>query len=247
MTNDATAGNPLLQDFLTNGGLSIHKWLDYFEVYHRAFERFRGQPITFVEIGVQNGGSAHMWRRYFGSQARIVGVDIDPNCKALEKEGFEVWIGDQGDVRFWDQFTAAIPEVDVILDDGGHSMLQQIVTFEALFPTLRHGGVYLCEDTHTSYFPAHGGGMGREGTFLNYVKGLIDEMHAWYHAPLSQIQYSDIANELYSIGVYDSIVVMERRIKNPPIVLARGKSGHIDNPPAMTHVEMRRAFGVADE
>lgn len=240
------ASNPPLQDFIANGGLSIHKWVDYFEVYHRAFERYRGRPITFVEIGVQNGGSTHMWRRYFGVQAKIIGIDIDPSCKALEKDGFEIWIGDQADPNFWEKFCAKYPEVDVILDDGGHTMLQQIVTFEALFPILRQGGTYLCEDTHTSYFPAHGGGLGRAGTFLEYVKGLIDEMHAWYHAPLANLPYLDIANHLYSIGVFDSIVVLEKRRKNPPLILARGNDGHIENPPAMTHVDMRRLFGIPD-
>ncbi len=241
------ASNPLLQDFIANCGRSIFKWVDYFEVYHRAFARYRGRPITFVEIGVQNGGSTHMWRRYFGAQAKIIGIDVDPSCKALEKDGFEIWIGDQADPNFWDEFCAKHPAADVILDDGGHTMQQQIVTFEALFPILRHGGTYLCEDTHTSYFPAHGGGMGRPGTFLEHVKGLIDEMHAWYHAPLSELKYSDIANQLYSIGIFDSIVVLEKRRKNPPLTIARGYDGHIQNPPAMTHVDMRRTFGIPDE
>ena len=244
--SSGTEGNPLLQDFIANGGRSIHKWVDYFEIYHRAFARYRGKPVTFVEIGVQNGGSTHMWRRYFGPQAKIIGIDIDPACKNLENEGFEIWIGDQADPYFWDKFCAKHPEVDVVLDDGGHTMQQQIVTFEALFPILKQGGIYLCEDTHTSYFPAHGGGLLREGTFLEYVKSLVDEMHAWYHGPLDELPQADIANTLYSLCVFDSIVVMEKRRKNPPLILARGNSGHIDNPPAMTHVDMRRAFGVPD-
>jgi len=58
---------------------------------------------------------------------------------------------------------------------------------------------------------------------------------------------SYMANHLYSICVFDSIVVMEKRRKNPPIVFSRGHDGHIQNPSAMTHVEMRRMFGVPDE
>jgi hypothetical protein len=75
---------------------------------------------------------------------------------------------------------------------------------------------------------------------------MVDEMHAWYHAPLNTIEGSYIANHLYSISVFDSIVVLEKRKKNAPIVLARGHEGHIKNPPAMSHVDMRRAFGVPD-
>jgi len=70
-----TADNPLEKYFRDNR--LIHKWMHYFDVYHRHFERFRGQPIVLVEFGVSQGGSLQMWRDYFGDQATIYGVDID--------------------------------------------------------------------------------------------------------------------------------------------------------------------------
>ncbi len=220
--------------------------MDYFEVYHRAFQRFRGQPIKFLEIGVQNGGSTRMWRDYFGPQATIIGVDVDPNCKALEADGFEIWIGDQEDPAFWKGFLQVHPDLDAIVDDGGHTMKQQIHTFEALFPALRSGGVYLCEDTHSSYFPSLGGGLLRPGTFIEYTKKLIDDMHAWYHAPVAEHDQAYIARHLYSLTVHDSIVTMEKRIKNPPLLLARGQDAYIQHSPSTTYLEMRRSFGVPD-
>ena len=238
--------NPLLGFFIRNGGLRIHKWLDYFEVYRRSLARLRGRPIKFLEIGVQNGGSARMWRHYLGPEAILIGVDVDPACKTLETENLEVCIGDQADPAFWQAFLARHPELDVVLDDGGHTMAQQIVTFEALFPALRHGGVYLCEDTHSSYFPAHGGGLRQPGTFHEYVKGLIDDMHAWYHAPLAEFPAAYMAQHLYSLAIYDSMVVMEKREKNPPLCLAHGQRGHAGNPAVMDHLDLRRAFGVPD-
>ena len=240
-------GNPLLDYFIANGGPSIHKWIDYFEIYHRSFSRYRSLPITFVEVGVQNGGSARMWRDYFGPNARIIGIDIDPNCMALQEDGFEIWIGDQADPDFWQEFVQAVPSLDIVLDDGGHTMRQQIVTLQTLFPLLNNGGTYLCEDTHTSYFPKFGGGRGRPETFLEHVKSLIDDIHAFHHLPLSDIENSYMANNLHSISVFDSIVVLERRTKNPPVVLARGREGHISNPPAMTHIDVRRACGYPDK
>jgi Methyltransferase domain len=239
--------NPLTDYFMRNSGRVIHKWVDYFDVYHRSFERFRGRPITFVEIGVQNGGSARMWRHYFGEQATIIGIDIDPECRSLEDEGFEIWIGDQADPAFWSDFLEAHPRIDVVLDDGGHTMDQQLVTFHALFEALSNGGVYLCEDTHTSYFPGYGGGLRRPGTFHEHVKGLIDEMHAWYHAPLAELsEGAYLAKHLYSIAVYDSIVVLEKRRKNPPLALARGQEGHRGVPLAMTHADLRGLLGVPE-
>ena len=130
----------------------IDKWTQYFRVYEQWFSPYRGKDIVFVEIGVQNGGSAQMWRHYFGKDAKIIGVDIDPRCKELETDGITVEIGSQEDPNFWAAFREKYPRVDILLDDGGHTMNQQIVTFKEMFPHIRDGGLYMCEDCHTSYW-----------------------------------------------------------------------------------------------
>lgn len=245
--DDLLEDNPLLSYFMRNSGLRIHKWIDYFDVYHRIFRRYRERPIRFLEIGVQNGGSLRMWRDYFGPQAILIGVDVDPRCLKMEAEGYEIWIGDQADPAFWQQFSEKHPSLDVIIDDGGHTMTQQIVTFQSLFPRLADGGTYLCEDTHSSYFAPLGGGLRKPGTFHEYVKGLIDEMHAWYHAPLAELERPDhLAMSLYSLSVYDSMVVMEKRRRNHPLALVRGNEGHIGLPVGTTFVGLRHAFNVPD-
>lgn len=243
---NSSSDNPLLSYFFRNGDAGIHKWVDYFEVYHRLLAGFRGRPIKFLEIGVQNGGSIKMWREYFGPEAKIIGVDIDPACKNIEAENIEIWIGDQSDPGFWEDFCETHPNLDVVIDDGGHSMHQQLTTFNSLFPCLNNFGLYLCEDTHTSYFPSHGGGMGRTDTFHERIKQLIDGMHAWYHAPLAELDQEYWAKNLYSISFFDSVVALEKRFKNIPITLARGNYGHVQNPPVMSFLDMRRAFGVKD-
>jgi hypothetical protein len=238
--------NQLLTAFINKSDRMVFKWIDYFEVYEKAFQAYKNKPVTFLEIGIQNGGSLQMWRNFFGPEAKIIGIDIDPKCKSLEAEGFEIWIGNQADPNFWAEFKNNHPSIDLVLDDGGHTMEQQIVTFESLFPILSNGGTYVCEDTHTSYFPSHGGGLKENGTFHEYIKMMIDEMHAWYYAPISNINNSYIAKNLYSIAVYDSIIVMEKRQKNAPIALARGFEGDVRNPASMTYIELRHAFGIPD-
>ncbi len=42
-----------------------------------------------------------MWRNFFGSKARIIGIDMNPNAKKWEKHGFEIFIGSQSDKNFW--------------------------------------------------------------------------------------------------------------------------------------------------
>ena len=61
------------------------KYKNYFPVYERLFSRFKGKKITFVEIGVLSGGSLFMWRNYFGKDARIIGVELNPEAMNLKK------------------------------------------------------------------------------------------------------------------------------------------------------------------
>ena len=240
-------GHTLLDAFVAGPERSVHKWLDYFPAYDRLFSPYRGKPITFLEIGVQNGGSTLMWRDYFGAQATIIGADVDPACRAMEAHGFEIWIGDQADPSFWTNFKAKHPKVDIILDDGGHTMQQQLVSFDSLFSIVSNGGLYVVEDTHTSYFPSYGGGTpGTSGTFIDRVKGLIDEMHAWYHAPVGHAESVLAATQIPSITIFDSIVAIEKRRRNPPITLARGGGGHQENPSAMDYLALRRVLQIPD-
>src|SRR5262245_5732196 len=118
--------------FLANPGRAIHKRMHYFAIYTRHFQRFQSenQIPCVLEVGVKDGGSLEMWRHYFGPRATIIGVDIQEQCLELEKDGFEIMIGDQADRDFWSDFRARFPSVDILIDDGGHTMQQQRVTFE---------------------------------------------------------------------------------------------------------------------
>jgi hypothetical protein len=143
--------NPLW-DFFVNRtrGRSVHKWTHYFEIYHRHLERFRNKPIHLLEIGLDQGGSLDMWRSYFGPTAHYYGVDIEPSCRNYESVDTKVFIGDQADRNFWCKFRQEVPDLDIVIDDGGHEPEQQIVSLEELLCHLRPGGVYICEDVHSS-------------------------------------------------------------------------------------------------
>lgn len=147
------AENPLQEYFRHNSGRLIHKWVHYFDIYHRHFAPYRNRPVTVVEFGVYQGGSLQMWRNYFGPDARIVGVDIDPRCASMSGPGIEVVLGDQEDRAFLSRLREQVGPIDVLIEDGGHTMAQQIATFEQMWPAIRDGGVFLIEDLHTSYWP----------------------------------------------------------------------------------------------
>ena len=73
------------------------------------------------------GGSLFMWRDFFGDKARIIGIDFNPNAKKWASAGFEIFIGNQSDEKFWSEFNNTVGPIDVVLDDGGHTYKQQII------------------------------------------------------------------------------------------------------------------------
>lgn len=214
--------NPLAQYFLRNQGRLLYKWHHYFEIYHRHFARFRGKSPVVLEIGVFHGGSLQMWREYFGPGAKIVGIDVDERCRRFEGDDISILIGNQADPAFLASVRERFPRVDILIDDGGHQMVEQIVTFGELYPHLQPNGVYLCEDVHTSYLPRWQGGLRRPDTFIEFSKALVDGLHAWYHLPAGT-EMDSFALGTYSIAFYDSIVVLEKRPIPLPRVSQTGK------------------------
>lgn len=214
--------NPLQEYFRGNDGRLIHKWMHYFDIYHRHFARFRGTRCVVVEFGVAHGGSLQMWRSYFGKHAQIYGVDINPECKKLEEPGTRIFIGDQEDRTFLAKIADKTGPIDVLIEDGGHKVGQQIATFDVLYPTLTERGVFLIEDLHTNYWSEYGGGYRKPGTFIEYAKNHIDQLNAW-HSRNPELAVDDFTRTTASMHFYDSIVVFERAPVAPP---HHEKTGH---------------------
>jgi hypothetical protein len=207
--------NDLEKYFKQADGRFIHKWNHYFDIYDRHFARFRDKEVTILEIGIFQGGSLHMWKNYFGIKAKIYGIDIDSQCKKLEEENIKIFIGSQSDRKFLKEIKKSIPPVDILIDDGGHYMDQQIVSFEELFDHVKESGVYLCEDLHTSYWLKYGGGYKRRGTFIEYSKNFIDLLNA-YHSEQNILKVNKFTESVDSIHYYDSMLVIEKKKREKP-------------------------------
>ncbi len=208
--------NELRNYFEHNEKRLINKFDHYFDVYDRYFSQFKNKKITVVEIGVYQGGSLQMWRQYFGKEATIWGIDIDPRCKTLEEENTHILIGSQEDPQFLRSIIDQIGPIDVLIDDGGHTQNQQIVSFQELYQHVNpDGGIYLCEDVHTSYMNVYGGGHQRDNTFIEFSKLMVDQLNAHY-SEQSSLAVDAITKTTNSIHFYDSIVVFEKKRMTPP-------------------------------
>ena len=184
---------------------SSTKHSSYFQVYDELFGKYAGQDITFVEIGVLNGGSLFMWRDFFGPKARIIGIDLNPMAKKWEQDGFEIYIGSQADQKFWANFYATVGKIDVMLDDGGHFNDQQILTTLAAIPFIKDGGLIAIEDVHTSYMPKFNNPS--KYSFMNFAKEITDRINARFPGTLAPTD--DLSKSVYSIAFYESIVAFK--------------------------------------
>lgn len=207
---------------------SCDKFQHYFPLYEKWFQKFVGKKPRILEVGVQFGGSAEMWLEYFGTGTSVVGVDIAPQCSP--SENFEIVVGDQGSVDFWNTFSDRFGAsyFDIIIDDGSHENAHQITTLNETYSLLKNDGIYWCEDTHTSYYNGvrvQGGGLGSKNSFIEYTKTLIDvvnEKHTKFalgvgSTPDGPHVDTDLLNrfrDVQGVHFYDSVVVIEKGI--PP-------------------------------
>ncbi len=214
--------NELEQYFNNNPGRMIFKWHHYFDIYDRHFKRFKGKEIVVVEIGVFQGGSLQMWKNYFGPRAKIFGIDINPRVAELKEENIDILIGSQSDKNFLRKLKRELPDIDILIDDGGHKMKQQIFTFEELFSKIKPDGVYVCEDLATSYHLVYGGGYKRIGSFVEFTKNLIDKLNA-FHSEQKFFKPDELTTSMDSVHYYDNVIVIEKKRRERPTVSKTGK------------------------
>ena len=196
--------------FEAHDGRVARKWDHYFEIYDAYLTKLRGQPVTMMEIGVGDGGSLELWRKYLGPDARLVGVDINPYCRQFSGDGIEIFIGDQGDRNFMRSIAEEVGPFDIILDDGSHIMNDLRASFLALFGSVKPGGLYIAEDLHTCYWPDYGGGHRSENSFMEDLKGVIDHMHAFHSIDHEEFTVSSFTLTVKAMHFYDSIAVIEK-------------------------------------
>jgi len=120
-----------------------YSW-DYLRHYEELFRPWKSQKINLIEIGVERGASLEMWVRYF-DQATIVGIDINAECARLAGDRAVIKIGSQENPDFLSKVASEYPPA-IIIDDGSHLAHHMIASFEALFPALAPGGIYIFED-----------------------------------------------------------------------------------------------------
>jgi|TARA_B100001093_G_scaffold216504_1_gene207744 hypothetical protein len=178
----------------------------YFFAYEELFRKYKNQDITLVEIGIHNGGSLDVWRSFFSKNSRIIGIDLNPECKKFERDGIEIFIGNQSDPNFWDSFFKKVGMVDIIIDDGGHTNLDQIITLVSTVNKINDGGILAVEDTHTSYINSYN--SSKKYSFIEFSKKIIDDINFKFDKNFKKFKFS-LSDCIYSVQSFESIIAFK--------------------------------------
>ncbi|MDR1227998.1 MAG: hypothetical protein LBK55_03110 [Azoarcus sp.] len=203
-------------------GFISNKWTHYPFIYDQILSRHldAGQALVLLEIGVQNGGSLEIWKKYLPPGSALHGVDIAPQCLELDfSDGIHFHHGSATDVDFINH-RFANTKFDIIIDDGSHICADVIAAFTNLFKKLNPGGIYIVEDLHTSFGKTWGGGIYKKGSSIEFFKRFADTVNYGYFEtddflPLADKSpfLSGYREEIASVCFYDSICAITKFAK----------------------------------
>jgi hypothetical protein len=215
----------LLDLFENHRGKVSDKWSSYLPIYARSFERFRDRATRILEIGIQNGGSLEIYRKYFDQGSTIVGCDINPRCQKLKyPPDIHFVFGNCCEATTREKITLISPRFDIIIDDGSHRSSDIIQTFLMYFPLLEEGGAFIIEDLHASYWQDWEGGLFYTLSSMSFFKLLADVINAehWGNGKTPEdlicnefSEYQDLVHSaqlrnIFSVQFFNSICVVEK-------------------------------------
>ncbi len=191
----------------------------YTQHYERHLQHLRTKKFTLLEIGIggyrrqgKGGASLRMWKHYF-RRAQIVGLDIEDK-RFVEAPRIKVYVGSQTDEQLLEQIVRESGGVQVVVDDGSHRPEHIRETFRILFPLLADDGIYIIEDTQTSYWPRWGGDTDRHSreTTMALAKDLLDGLNFEEFEGDYEPTYAD--RHVVGLHAYHNLVIIEKGLNN---------------------------------
>jgi mycinamicin biosynthesis methyltransferase MycE-like protein/methyltransferase family protein len=185
--------------------------------YQKHFEPYRELPVKVLEIGIggydaidAGGESLRMWKHYF-RRGLIYGLDIFEKT-GVEESRLQVVQGDQGDEAFLDSLGRELGPFDIIIDDGSHMSHHVLASFNALFPHVKPGGIYVVEDLATAYWPAWGGATDPSAQYksIELIKNLLDGLHHSEQIRNGDAQPSMTESTVTAVHMYHNLALIEK-------------------------------------
>jgi hypothetical protein len=124
--------------------LSVHS---YIPIYEKLFQHRKDTVLNLLEIGIGAGGSLKLWNDYFPN-ATIYGIDPNYYIEDLDRFSRIHQINDDAysTTCIQQNFVAKDIRFDIVIDDGPHNKLSQMMAMELYFPLLTEDGIIIVED-----------------------------------------------------------------------------------------------------
>jgi len=155
------------------------KHTSYFPIYERLFgelKQNKSSEIKILEIGVSTGGFTEALSTYFGEKSLIVGLEFNPIIKDLKfPDNVRIHTGNAEEREVYNNLNAIYGQFDMIIDDGGHTNLQQLSALYYGFEILCPGGILIIEDTQCSYLRQFGNPSSQ--SIISVCKDLVDRIN----------------------------------------------------------------------
>jgi hypothetical protein len=119
-----------------------HSYIENF--YEEEFSKFQSKKIKLLEIGMNKGGSLFLWSKFFHN-ADIYGLDItdEPLLERYKNIDRVNYIFKNA---YNKEVSDELPDFDIIIDDGPHTLESQIDCINLYLPKLKENGVLIIED-----------------------------------------------------------------------------------------------------
>jgi hypothetical protein len=211
---------------------------NYDPLYQQYVSPLRCNNVTFLEIGLGCGMAYHeghsltLWMEYL-PRAAIVEVEANWGCVTVLRQNWEAapatwvntsatsWadafkrvsleIGDQTDASSLRLVGEARGPFDIVVDDGGHTMLQQVTSLAALWPYVRPGGVYIVEDLQCAYLGLQHF-MDHPISMVQYIAKLQEALHDSRRKdgldPKHYISFNAVLSTLASVHCFPEACVL---------------------------------------
>jgi len=191
-----------------------HQYTPHYQQHFRALRRKR---LKILEIGVggyadprAGGASLRMWKHYF-PRSEIYAVDIHDKS-ALQEPRIRIFQGSQNDPAFLRSVAQEMGRLDIVIDDGSHVNEHVLTSFRTLFPLLEEDGLYVVEDTQTSYWPAYGGDsyeLNNPKTMMSFLKSLADGLN-YQEIARRGYQPTDFEQNITALHFYHNLVFVQK-------------------------------------
>jgi hypothetical protein len=115
---------------------------NYTEIYDILFLPFQKKPIHFLEVGIYKGASLRAWRDYF-PLAHIYGADFNRQTFFTEPRISSHYCDQTSSASLADMWNQ-LPDMDIVVEDGCHSLETQLNTFKSSIGRVKR--LYIIED-----------------------------------------------------------------------------------------------------